>query len=54
MRRAEADVLEHEKQQAVLELEVEDHVGLAKRAAVLRGGSGHGPSLVPHARARKR
>ena len=53
VRRPEADVLEHEEEQPVLELEVEDHVRLARRAAVLRGGFGHAPSLVSHRRARK-
>src|SRR5690242_65354 len=39
VRRPPPDVLEHEEEQAVLELDVEDHVGLAAGAAVLRGGS---------------
>ena len=43
--RPAADVLEHEEEQAVLELEIEDHVRLAAGAAVLRGGSGHASSL---------
>jgi hypothetical protein len=43
--RPAADVLEHEEEQAVLELEVEDHVRLAAGPAVLRCGSGHASSL---------
>jgi hypothetical protein len=45
MRRPGADVLQREEEEAVLELEVEDHVGLAGWATVLRGGSGHVLSL---------
>lgn len=45
VRRAAADVLEHEEEQAVLELEIEDHVRFGAGAAVLRGGSGHASSL---------
>ena len=49
MRGPEADVLEHEEQQAVLELDFEDHV----RLGVLRGGAGHALSLDPQRRACK-
>ena len=47
VRRPGADVLQHEEEQAVLELEVEDHVAFL----VLRGGSGHVVSLDVQCRA---
>jgi hypothetical protein len=41
-----AEVLDHEEQQAALELHVEDHVRLARPGTVLGNGSGHVVSVI--------